>query len=427
MKFFLPKSRLPGVPAKHRDGFALILVLGALVIVTLLVVVMFTSAALERRMAASHLESQKASGLAMMAVNDAVGKLRDNIPAKSAWGVAPGRLVYWNGAQWARQDLHSGYSSGDRVALNVPTDAGGNYTLLSKNADFSNPPKMDVDWVYVFEDGTTAATIGTTKRVVGRYAYWTDVETSKVNLNTAGKAQVDFSPKPASMGGRGDLQNLSGHPSSVDLSKLDSMTPALSLATYQHAGISAERDYINKKDEFGNSLAPGDSKLTVGRFSSTTEWKSVVGNDIYEKNKFDITTQGRAPEYSPWGQHRIWLNRDFFIGNAANSYSYSMIPMGAFGPTGDYRNDRTDSLRFFVFPSFGYNTNWDPRHLNWFDMFFSSRGHIEGMHRQWLAQLSRRDWPGFGSTSFSGKWGRHQMAQSSSPVRGRSSWWPRCK
>lgn len=404
MKFFLSKSGLPGVPAKHRDGFALILVLGALVIVTLLVVVMFTSAALERRMAASHLESQKASGLAMMAVDDAVGKLRNNIPAKSAWGVAPGRLVYWNGAQWARHDLHSGYSSGDRVALNVPTDAGGNYSLLSKNADFPNPPKMDVDWVYVFEDGTTAATIGTTKRVGGRYAYWTDVETSKVNLNTAGKAQIDFSPKPVSMGGRGDLQNLSGHPSSVDLSKLDSMTPALSLATYQHAGISAERDYINNKDEFGNSLASGDSKLAVGRFSSTTEWKSMVGNDIYERNKFDITTQGRAPEYSPWGQHRIWLNRDFFIGNAANSYSYSMIPMGAFGP-GYMWDDRTDSLRFFVFPSFGYNTNWDPRHLNWFDMFYSSRGHIEGMHRQWLAQLSRRDWPGFGSTSFSGKWG----------------------
>ncbi|CAN5453110.1 hypothetical protein BH09VER1_BH09VER1_36230 [soil metagenome] len=398
------RSSQPGslrAAAQRPEGFALVLVLGALVIVALLVIILFTSATMERRMAASNLDSQKTRGLAMMAVDDVVGKLRDNIPAKSAWGVAPGRLVYWNGTQWARQELYSGYSSGDRVALNVPSDAAGNYSLLSKNTDFPTPPPMDVDWVYVFEDGTTAATIGTTKRVTGRYAYWTDVETSKVNLNTAGKAQIDFKPKPSE---RHDMQNLSGHPSSVDLSKLDSMTPALSLATYEQAGISAERDYINDKDfHMGSNPAP-----PVGRFSSPLEWKRVVGSEIYEKNKFDLTIQGRAPEYSPWGQNRIWLNRSLVVGNVENSYTFDKFP-----PTGaaafTYWRDAWDSLRFFVFPTYGLKDNWPTRddgnrYFNWSDMMFPKRAQIEAMNNQWVAQFRRTDWPGFGSASFAKKW-----------------------
>lgn len=429
MNSFLQDSDCLPASENSRDGFALIFVMAGVVIVTLLVVVIFTCAALERRMAASHFERQKAHGLAMMAVDEVVGKLRDNIPAKSAWGVAPGRLRFWDGATWQKVDLHSGYSSGDRVALNLPLDDNGTYTLLSKNADFPDPPKMDVDWVYVFDDGTVGPTVDPIKRVVGRYAYWTDVETSKVNLNTAGKAQIDFQPKPPSYGGRGDMQNLSGHPSSVDLSQLDSVTSAFSTATYNAAGISAERDYVNNRASHYAMVRatppPGQPEPAppVGRFSSTAEWKRIVGNDIYEKNKFDITVQGRAPEFSPWGQHRLWLNRASFISNSPNTYSFSQpFPLAGVSTTdpdniNNQLTDTWDSLRFFVFPNF-HNDQF-PRYLNWYDLLSISgtsaasspatarpqRAQIETMQRQLLNQLKRTDWPGFGTASFVQKYG----------------------
>jgi uncharacterized protein (TIGR02600 family) len=103
----------------------------------------------------------------------------------------------------------------------------------------SNAAPMPVQWLYVLQDGTwvtpssvtgntiTIASATATNPIVGRIAFWTDDETAKVNLNTAGEGAYWDTPKAGTtdelqFAGNPPLQTeyyrLSGHPATTSIS-----------------------------------------------------------------------------------------------------------------------------------------------------------------------------------------------------------------
>ncbi|MBC8002179.1 MAG: hypothetical protein H7X97_06285, partial [Opitutaceae bacterium] len=99
---------------------------------------------------------------------------------------------------------------------------------------------MPVKWLYVLEDGqmvaptgggttATVAAASGTNSIIGRVAFWTDDETSKVNINTASEGAFWDWPKAASydemqFAGNppvaGEYNRLSGHPAMTSLSAI---------------------------------------------------------------------------------------------------------------------------------------------------------------------------------------------------------------
>jgi uncharacterized protein (TIGR02600 family) len=100
---------------------------------------------------------------------------------------------------------------------------------------------MPVKWLYVLQDGTTVAAqssgggaasvpgASSANKIVGRIAFWTDDETSKVNINTA--SEGNFWDVPLADGReertlavnipvQGEYQRIPGHPATVSLSSV---------------------------------------------------------------------------------------------------------------------------------------------------------------------------------------------------------------
>ncbi|HEY1051044.1 MAG TPA: Verru_Chthon cassette protein A, partial [Prosthecobacter sp.] len=124
----------------------------------------------------------------------------------------------------------------------LPTEAGQNPNRLRL--------PMPVEWIYVLEDGTTGAldAAGTfvsseaaiqpsaTNPIVGRIAFWTDDESSKININTASEPTFFAPPyfyhkrdsQWANFPGSGsEYQRYPGHPATVALSAV--LAPGLNL------------------------------------------------------------------------------------------------------------------------------------------------------------------------------------------------------
>ena len=184
--------------SRKARGVALVTTLVVLVLVTIVVVTYAVTVRIEGISARSTFEKQRADALAAVAVDEVIAKLRDNIPTNSQWAVGPGRL--YNVGTSTMIPLHSGIAAGSptgSVALNSASLAGSGYPILSPNTAFPSPDRMQVAWINVLKDGTLDTGDGKNPAspanpAVGRYAYWVDTETSKVNLNSAGRAQTTY-------------------------------------------------------------------------------------------------------------------------------------------------------------------------------------------------------------------------------------------
>jgi hypothetical protein len=415
-------------------GSALLITLAALVLVTIIVISYAVVTRLESSMARSNFEAESAKQLATMAVDEVQAKLIDNIPLNAQWAAAPGRL--YNAKTGTFTDLHSGHVGTDSVALNSQLyGASSKYPIVPANNDYTTPDPMKVDWIYVLQDGTRSTdsgySPGKTNPIVGRYAYWTDVENGKVNLNTAGKAQTTYETSSYGSTANDNIQNLSGHPSRVDLSKLDSsggtISSSASLLTYNFAASSLWYGGDGTDNVFG-VLNANPSLRAVGqglkRFNSIWEWSQISGiqRDMIEANKFYLTTQANTPELNPWGQNKIWmqttpgpqLGKLFYPGNALNlpnpvyPYYPSWSKSGLneeLSPT--YRCKIPES-RYYVYPA---TVSPTPPATPAFTMQNDSWAHSlsTAMMQQYIdymmTQFNRSDWPGMPAKSFVEKYG----------------------
>jgi len=358
----------------RNKGFAIVIVLCFLVLLTILIVGFATSMRLERQASRSVVGSQKADLLARSAVNHAAAILDRNIPAPrlpgeslanpTNWIINPGLLTTVTGTSTTNAIPLSSNPSASYAS--TANDANLNGPLLDGTypigGNASNP--MRVAWVNVLEN--PAAPASATNKITGRYAFWMDDENAKVNINTAyGRptltaAQYETNQTPGVVS-YGSLKYPLGHPSAISLAPL---------------GIAANSTLV--------------SRLTTGGpFSTLASANSLLGNATVTANRFNLTTFNRDPEFNVFGKSRVFMLRGI-----------RTMGLGRLGTAGDYSS---------VFPGFQYD--WDKDGMGWFhldDIRQGTQGDTNAGYAlaQMFANLfQRNDWPGMPARSFVDKWG----------------------
>ena len=353
---------------------ALPVVLSLVAILTLLIVSVLGTVLFDGRMSSNALENSRAEYFARYALDEAAEKIA-RIPLDKHWAAGPGLIRTWNGSSWDAINLFSEGDGSSQVNLNARL-ADGSYAIFPPNSDFPTAPEMSVDWRYVLADGRVVAT-APASGVIGRFAYWVDTENSRVNINTAGFGMTEFDsdlePWVADLRkndtGNGEivslasyqqevweknpwatdaitldpsgipifstldrtaaqsrtLQNLTGHPSSVDLSYLDNVTEQESFNTFRYAGsfflrVDAKNASLSKDLAGGNPAfhISQNPDMSIRFFDTPEDWKLIVGEEAFERNKAYITTRGRAPEINPWGLPKLALSLAPQQGNPLN-------------------------------------------------------------------------------------------------------------
>jgi len=274
----------------RKSASALVITLSFLVLVTILVVGIMTIARVERVSANSHFENRRAKSLAMMGVDNAVALIRSACESGSQpgrfWASQPGKITVFlaNGTEdvSASRFLFSTNAGGSTVNLNQ-AGFGGIAPIASSNSLGTNAT-MPVSWESVLQDPSAPASA--TNRIVGRYAFWVDDESAKLNVNTAdGTAKYatnSFGP---------------GTPTEVSLTALK--TAGTNTISVPGAQAIASRSGVR----YTNSATPLP-------FNDPSEILQVggVSADVASDNNFNLTHYSRSPDLNIFGEPKIPLS-----------------------------------------------------------------------------------------------------------------------
>ena len=250
MGFFSMRRRI----SHQSSGMALVLVLGAILLLTVLVVAFLASTKTERTAAHSQLNQAEARLLSENVLSLVTAQIREaTTQTNTAWASQPGLIRTYSSDG---NKIYKLYSAEEMIATNfdpaagtdVPTDwstrldqfvdlnspatvtptlkkypildpslawnaTGGtgikgflnnsatkNMVASGTNA---NPLPMPVRWLYVLQDGTLQAmnssgkvsSASDTNPIVGRVAFWADDEACKININTASQGTFWYVPR----------------------------------------------------------------------------------------------------------------------------------------------------------------------------------------------------------------------------------------
>ncbi len=356
-----------------RRGVALIITLSLLVLITVLVVGFTVNMRTEHQAAFSMSGAQRTNLVAQSALAHAVSLLQTNIPQPVPpgatptpvnWVVNPGMLTIIQGQTGAGggsgkvvvrkvplssnppDTANTSYASTLADAnLNPPLLNGGGNTILPTNQD------MRVAWVPVLQNPALATSA--TNPIVGRYGFWIDDESAKVNVNTAlGKPVIDPANADAQTPGVVTAQSANypvGHPASINL------------------------------DMLGPVDLPGLAQWVSGTspLASVEGLKPFITTDpdgFVTRNKFNLTAWSRAPEFNVFGKSRLFLLR---------------------GQTG--------------LPTHGFQFFRDLEAPMYFHACENTTVSSDGTAMYYTAKLltrifGRNDWPGMPARSFVDKW-----------------------
>ncbi len=246
----------------------------------------------------------------------------------------------------------------------VPGVSGGKVTMTDgydptkPNDKFtSNPVPMPVRWLYVLKDGTVSAPDSVTNAtttvtfsnfgptlanpIVGRIAFWTDDESSKLNLNTASEgifwdrpwAENSFERKFAeSLPKQNEFNRFAGHPAVTSLSPvfkdifpvthgdpkttelthyLGTGSGAIGSGLAPRVNLGTDVDGATKAVRIKNErlYASVDELLFKPKLlsGSREEFNPKLNRGVLEKAKFFVTANSRAPEVNLYGQPRVSL------------------------------------------------------------------------------------------------------------------------
>ncbi len=231
----------------------------------------------------------------------------------------------------------------------------GNPAVVT-SATQTNPVPMPVQWMYVLKNGAIAAMDPATKKVtaastsnpiVGRVAFWTDDESSKVNINTASEGTYWDRPwadgattgyekvLSTSMPVANEFQRFPGHPATTSLSVI---FPPIAGSSEDNSA-NAYRDYkariygiipriSGSGSDSGNVTITGASAPVVNDndrlFASVDEFlfqASISGTrtpnlkgpgtnlteDDIQKTRFFLTANSRSPDVNLFNKPRIAL------------------------------------------------------------------------------------------------------------------------
>lgn len=189
------------LPSTNR-GAALVAVLAVVVLMTILVTGLTMSLRLDRQAAFYHLERTRADLMANEGVEYGEALLRGTVgDPDRVYLSSPGRL-HASAANSASKalvttpiELSSGAPGTPQPGVLAPANLNrrtwsGNDRILDPNGG-----NFDLKWVYVRNDGSRdpdeLPAVSGSNPILGRYAFWVDDESSRVNLNTAWKRQTN--------------------------------------------------------------------------------------------------------------------------------------------------------------------------------------------------------------------------------------------
>jgi hypothetical protein len=301
--------------ATNQQAVALLLTLAFVVIITIIIVAFTSSMRLDRPAAASYFEKMRAAQFAQTGVETVNATLHQYAAIVSGtgnnnWISEPGQLIVsasTSNALTTVVPLYSGSISTTGTAsdpilqppnLNVPMFRD-QYNLIS---DGTAPLPMTVSWIYVRKSGapvsgtqsglTLQSLTSGTDPIVGRYAYWADDESGKINYNIAWRRGGSNTNPPS------DLTN-------VDLTVLpgltgtqaDAMRSALLSPLGLLSGPALMGSGINQLYYFFNT--PEDARRVD---SISPGVAAALGN-----NQFEVTNYSHDPDTTFFNQPRIVL------------------------------------------------------------------------------------------------------------------------
>lgn len=275
-----PRSS-PRLPGKSVSASALVVVLAVTVILALIVISLAVTMRLERQSAHYFSERSRASlmadegsEVARMMLSDAFGKTQSSTN-KASILTSPGRIFLREagGTNWQPIELSSGLGTNGATGVFAPADV--NRAIRTRNNEKLVDPlgaEMPLKWVYVYKDGSRQVTdqtpsLNATNTLIGRYAFWVDDESTKVNLNTARRRLTT-----------GEI------PDQVDITAL-----ATNLGTTDADAIFA-----------ATKIRPLQSLPEIERIDSGYA-------AAFSTNRFSATHYNRSSNLNPWGEPKIVL------------------------------------------------------------------------------------------------------------------------
>jgi hypothetical protein len=246
----------------NERGVALILTLTILAIILILLMAFVTSMRTERIAARAFADQTRARFMAEGAIDQAIASMQSamtNISANVSYVTAPGVAYTRNGVGGGGWVPTSLYTTGSSVDLN-----GSSNTITGIGPGYPiNGVPVNVGWQSVISPTPNS-------QIIGRFAYWVDDESTKVNVNmTAGPATdpTGFTPE------------------------------AINLAVPQLFGGNANKiiSYVTGT----RSLDTIESLKLVNGITLAT----------YLKNQFYVTANATSPDLTPWGTKRLNLSQ----------------------------------------------------------------------------------------------------------------------
>ncbi len=351
----------------------LVIVLGALAVMTLLLVALFSGASDQILGAQNDVSLTREKMLADSAVALVIGQIQQaSTQTNQAWISQPGLLrTYTNGAgrtPTACYKLYSTASLGNMVDTSgtvgfLATDVPDNWSAEpSQYTDLNAPVQlpgasspliypildpaetnsatgvtgvstdtgavtMPVAWLYELQDGTLGpASNGTAANpIVARIAFWTDDDTCKININTAGCGSPWNTPRVNSTNdvawsttqpAAGEFSAYPGHPATTALAmafasnsyspqQLLGLTPRYAWGGSQFgaATTSANETLAPKWDRLYASI---DELCFTTNLSGTGERQAnLVTPEQLETARFVLTAHSESPETTLLGEPRV--------------------------------------------------------------------------------------------------------------------------
>jgi len=278
------------IKKKKSRAMALVVVLSVVVILSLIVVSLTVAMRMERQAAFYFSERSRADLLVKEGVEMVKMLLSDSMGSTNNYVVSmPGRLMVLTNGVWEAVNLASGPAATAGAGLLAPAD------LNKTNKTGDNMRQIDplggpmvVPWIYVYVNGdrTTNAspTIISNNPIIGRYAFWVDDESTRINLNTAWKAKTDTA-SPQNTNG-------SSHPSQIALRGL-------------FASLSGAEAY----DVYnGTKLRSLQSSSELSRIFPALSLS-------LSTNRFFATHFSRSSDLNPWGEPKIVLTTKSNLAN----------------------------------------------------------------------------------------------------------------
>ena len=423
--------RRPSVSLKKRAGAALVIVLCIIVLTVICALAFLSAITLERQTSETYSSGSEVRVLAESAVNIAIGQIHEASEQSPAtiWTSQPGLLRTFD-ASGAPGSVYKLYSSTNlqesaatySPAADVPADWTNrqsefvdlNRPVISRQAGvmLTNYPILDplaagrvegfstgsggvntpVAWLYLLENGTLTNSSGLTAAnpPVARIAFWTDDETSKININTASEGSYWDVPKSGTADDKRmatnqpaqrEYQAYPGHPATTSLSPalwyyFSQKNPSLT-RTNQSATTNTFSEVLYgilprayPGGSMGGTVTPsgplGNTIKTDRLFTSVDELaflqptngstNSRSTNAYFDRSTLDqlrffLTASSRAPELNVFNQPRVTIwpinantgvnyrtayDKLIAFASTINSNAYYFTRSDASSPTADF-------------------------------------------------------------------------------------------